>query len=415
MFNTLYACPRTIARHENAPLAESRRHYLEHLAAQGAAIHTIRAAAGTIYRATMMMKLDESTPVERTNVERAAKRWAHRWYRNASSRGPDQTDKEFRQTTCNWLRFAGRLRESDRPPVPHQLEIDALCHYMDVERGLSPATIATQRHYLKQFFQYMRKKQLSALRLTDVERFLIFLGKKGWTRAGIRGIAYYLRMFFRYGEQMGWTRPRIADAIRGPRVYQHEQLPLGPSWPDVQRLLASTETNRKADIRDRPILLLLAVYGLRVGEVQRIRLEDINWEQKTITITATKQRRCTRVCPLIPSVAEAIARYIREVRPQRTEYREIFLRLNAPRRPLRHGGLYGIVATRFQRLGIKSPRTGPHSLRHACATHLLSQGLTLTEVGGHLGHRSLDSTRVYAKVDMPALREVANLDLGGLL
>ena len=286
---------------------------------------------------------------------------------------------------------------------------------MDVERGLSPATIATQRHYLKQFFQFMRKKQLSALRLTDVERFLIFLGKKGWTRAGIRGIAYYLRMFFRYGEQMGWTRPGIADAIRGPRVYQHEQLPLGPSWPDVQRLLASTETNRKADIRDRPILLLLAVYGLRVGEVQRIRLEDINWEQKTITITATKQRRSTRVCPLIPSVAEAIARYLREVRPQRTEHREIFLRLNAPRRPFRHGGLYGIVATRFQRLGIKSPRTGPHSLRHACATHLLSQGLTLTEVGGHLGHRSLDSTRVYAKVDMPALREVANLDLGGLL
>ncbi len=133
--------------------------------------------------------------------------------------------------------------------------------------------------------------------------------------------------------------------------------------------------------------------------------------QKTISITAT-QHRTARVCPLIPSLADAIARYIREVRPQ-TDYREIFLRLNAPRRPFRHGGLWGIVATRFKRLGIKSTRKGPHSLRHACATHLLSQGLTLTEVGGHLGHRSLDSTRVYAKVDMPALREVANLDLGG--
>ncbi len=75
MFNTLYRCPRTVARHENAPLAESRRNYLEHLAAQGAAIHTIRAAAGVVYRATiMMMKLDESGPVERRDVERAAKR-----------------------------------------------------------------------------------------------------------------------------------------------------------------------------------------------------------------------------------------------------------------------------------------------------------------------------------------------------
>jgi hypothetical protein len=140
MFKTLYRCQRTVARHENGPLHESRRHYLEHLAAQGAALHTITAAAGVIYRAAIWMKLDESSPVERKDVERAAKRWAHRSYRNASSRGPEQTDKEFRQTTCNWLRFAGRLRESDRVPAPHQEEIDALCRYMDVERELSPAT-----------------------------------------------------------------------------------------------------------------------------------------------------------------------------------------------------------------------------------------------------------------------------------
>src|SRR6266702_7272333 len=143
MFNILYRCPRTIARHETGPLHESRRRYLEHLAAQGAALHTITAAAGIIYRAAIWMKLDESGPVERKDVERAAKRWAHRSYRNASSRGPEQTDQEFRQTTCNWLRFSGRLQESDRSPAPHQREIDTLCRYMEVERGLSPATIAT--------------------------------------------------------------------------------------------------------------------------------------------------------------------------------------------------------------------------------------------------------------------------------
>jgi len=415
MFETLYRCPRTIARHQNGPLHDSRLRYLEHLASQGTTVHTLRTIAGVLYRAAICMRLDESRPVERTEIERAAKGWANRPYRPTSCQSPAGGEKEFRLVTSNWLRFAGRLRESDRLPTPHQQEIDALCRYMEVERGLSPATIASQRHYLKKFFKYMNRRQLGDLRTADVERFLAFLGKEGWTRAGIRGIACYLRIFFRYGEQMGWTHPGIAEAVRGPRVYQHEQLPLGPSWTDVQRLIASTETNRKFDIRDRPILLLLAVYGLRVGEVRRLRLEDINWEQKTISITATKQHRCVRVCPLIPSVADGIARYIREVRPHHTNYPEIFLRINAPLRPFRHGGLYGIVATRFKRLGIKSPRTGPHSLRHACATHLLSQGLTLTEVGGHLGHHSLDSTRVYAKVDMSALREVANLDLGGLL
>jgi hypothetical protein len=142
---------------------------VEHLAAQGAALHTIIAAAGVIYRAAIWMKLDESGPVERKDVERAAKRWAHRSYRNASSRGPEQTDKEFRQTTCNWLRFAGRLRESDRAPAPHQEEIDAVCRYMDVGRGLSPATIATARHNFSKFFKHTRTRQLINLRVTDVE------------------------------------------------------------------------------------------------------------------------------------------------------------------------------------------------------------------------------------------------------
>jgi site-specific recombinase XerD len=165
---------------------------------------------------------------------------------------------------------------------------------------------------------------------------------------------------------------------------------MGPSWPDVQRLLASTETDRRADIRDRAILLLLAVYGLRVGEVRRLCLENLHWERRTLTIARTKQRRA-RSCPLIPSQADAIARYIHEVRPP-TSYREIFIRLNAPHKPFRHGGMWGIVANRFRRLGIKSELSGPHSLRHACATHLLAHGLT-----------------------MNALRVVADLDLGGLL
>src|SRR5260370_12256306 len=120
---------------------------------------------------------------------------------------PEQTDKEFRQTTCTWLRFAGRLRESDRAPAPHQQEIDALCRYMDVERGLSPATIATVRQSLRKFFKHARVQQLSKLKIADGERFFVLLGKLGWTRHGIRSIAHQLRMFFRYAEEMGWTKP----------------------------------------------------------------------------------------------------------------------------------------------------------------------------------------------------------------
>lgn len=411
MFKTLYRCPRTVARHENGPLYESRRAYLEHLAAQGSSRKTLRVAAEVIYHAAVTMRLDSSSQVERSEVEQAAKDWAARPY--AIQIDPERVMKRFRLVVCGWLRFAGRLHEPGRAPGPHQGEVDAYCRCMGDERGLSSATIATARHHLKHFFAETRKRPLTQCTIAHIEQYLAGLGEKGWTRYGIRTLAYHLRGFFLYAESQRWRKPGLGVLIRGPRIYRRERPPMGPSWTDVQRLLASTETDRRADIRDRAILLLLAVYGLRVGEVRRLCLEDVDWERRTLTIARTKQRRA-RICPLIPSLAHAISRYIHEVRPP-TPYREIFIRLNAPHTPFHHGGMWGIVANRFRRLGVKSELCGPHSLRHACATHLLAQGLTLTEVGGHLGHSTPEATLVYAKVDLNALRIVADLDLGGLL
>jgi integrase/recombinase XerD len=98
----------------------------------------------------------------------------------------------------------------------------------------------------------------------------------------------------------------------------------------------------------------------------------------------------------------------------RAAFREVFLKILAPLGPMRSQGLYSMVATRMRRLGIQAPRRGPHVLRHACAGHLLERGLSLKEIGDHLGHRSLESTRIYAKVDLQGLREVAAFDLGEL-
>jgi len=86
----------------------------------------------------------------------------------------------------------------------------------------------------------------------------------------------------------------------------------------------------------------------------------------------------------------------------------------APLRRLSHGALYHLVSTRLDALGIQVPRRGPHSLRHACAGHLVAEGFSLKEIGDHLGHRSAYATRIYAKVDLVGLREVASFDLGGL-
>jgi len=269
--------------------------------------------------------------------------------------------------TCGWLRFAGRLRESDRVPVPHHQEIEAYCWYLETERALSQKTVSSVRWSIAKFFKDTQKRPLKQLPCVDIEGFLARLGDQGWTRWGIYFLSQRLQGFLRYAETQDWTKRGLAASFQRPRLYQHEQLPQGPSWSDVQRLLASTETHRKSDIRDRAIVLLLAVYGLRVGEVLRLRLEDVDWERRTLTITQTKQRRQTRISPLIPSLADAISRYIREVR-RPAPCSELFLRLNAPYRPIAYGGLYRIVAHRMRGLGVTTRRCGPHSLHHYSAS-----------------------------------------------
>jgi site-specific recombinase XerD len=181
----------------------------------------------------------------------------------------------------------------------------------------------------------------------------------------------------------------------------------------VKQLIASFGQEKPADLRNRAIIMLLAIYGFRSSEVRNLRLDDLDWERERILLTRTKQPRQYQY-PLVREVAEAILLYLYQARPK-TDRREVFLRLVPPFEPLTAAGLGTMVHLRLQALNLKLPHTGPHALRHACASHLLAEGLSLKEIGDQLGHRDLRATRIYAKVDLKGLREVARFDLGGLL
>jgi integrase len=180
----------------------------------------------------------------------------------------------------------------------------------------------------------------------------------------------------------------------------------------VQRLLASTEGGCPVDVRDRAILMLLAAYGLRASEVVRLRLEDFDWQREQLRLMRPKTQS-SQVYPLSHRVGDAVLDYLKQVRPP-CALREVFLCSRAPIRPLGRAALWPIVAERLRRLGVPGSHRGPHAIRHACATHLLAQGLSLKEIGDHLGHQHPDTTRIYAKVDLTGLRCVADFDLGGL-
>jgi site-specific recombinase XerD len=273
------------------------------------------------------------------------------------------------------------------------------------------ATVLTRESALRLFFNWLALKEcaLEDVVPTTIADYFVEHRSKNWTRITIAGYTNSLRSFFSYASAQGWCKQGIKETIERPRLYSLSGIPQGPTWRDVQQLITSVSSDRRSHIRDRAIMLLLAVYGLRIGEVASLTLDDIDWHSDRIRIYRLK-RRTPQVFPLTVEVGNALLRYVSEVRPK-SAYRQIFLRLLSPHRPFNIRGLSGSIALRIRALGLQLPSYGPHALRHACATHLLSEGFSIKEIGDHLGHRSAQATQIYAKVDTQGLRQVAAFDL----
>ena len=415
MFDVLFTYPKIRARHQTATGAAERERYLAHCASQGLARETLLRIARELLVVAERLDVTGGNQVTRREVEEAARNWVrHQRRRGRTGRG-EWSRRLFMQVATDWLRFLELLA-----PPPHgprnarSDQIDDFIAYLRDERGLSPRTVSHRRWQVEHFLRHdsSGKASIADMTVGDVDAFLDSKGRDGWCRVSIATSAAALRSFFRHAEMRGWCSSGIAAAIDAPRLFKQEGIPRGPCWVDVQRLMAGTGGDDPRDRRDHAILMLFAIYGLRSGEVRGLRLEDVDWTRELILVERSKQR-WTQQYPLVASVGDAIIRYLQEVRP-RCISREVFLTLKAPFRPLSAGGMYYAVASRLSALGIQTEHHGPHGLRHACAAHLVEAGLSLKEIGDHLGHRGAHATRTYAKVDLAGLREVAAFDLGGL-
>lgn len=398
MFEHLFKRRSAVVRHREIPLREDRLAYLTHLANQGYARNTLRQTAGglAVIVTTLGLSSGHRSLIRRDEVRRKV------------------SCQRLFCLAVRWLEFMGRLQQRPKDLTPCAKKIKAFADYMRDEAELSDGTIYSFSSRIKSLLNRLHVKKDSLHGITPHQIDMAFqklLESGGLSRKTIRNYATALRAFFRFAEARGWCDRGLANSIRNPRVFSQASLPLGPSWDDVRRLLATTEGDQWHNIRARPILMLLAIYGLRGGEVGRLRIEDFDWEHEVFRVISSKTGR-VRTYPLMRTVGDAILRYLREMRP-RSPHRELFLSLSAPFRPMRR--MWPIVYKRMRSLQVSLPHYGPHALRHACATRLLAAGLSLKEIGDQLGHVDPESTRIYAKVDLAGLREVADFDLGGVL
>jgi integrase/recombinase XerD len=404
-----------IVRHEQAPLLPEREAFIDHLLQQGTSLKAVRGVAWQLLNVIRLLRLTRLRDVRIDEIEEAAQQWTRERRSNPNVHSYKHSGIYFIYVAKKWLRFAGVLKVPAIPRIRFADEIDEFARWVTEERGLSALSVRSHRNKISLFLKWLSERHhlLTAVRLRDVDDFLISKGTSGWSRKSARGYANSLRAFFRYAEKRGWCATGIAEGITSPRLYVHEGLPEGPTWNQVQRLFQTVNGNKAAAVRARAVLYLLAVYGLRSGEICRLLLRDFDWRSETFTVNHSKRGGAQKY-PLQREVGDAVVAYIRKARP-RSSCPHLFLTLNPPYRAIGGSALWKITNRSMQVTGIRCRRRGPHCLRHACATHLLEQGASLKEIGDLLGHRDSKSTTIYAKVHLQQLRRVADFNLGGLL
>jgi site-specific recombinase XerD len=313
------------------------------------------------------------------------------------------------------------------PPIatassPYDAFCRALCteyaQWLRERRRLAAETISDRAAEAGRFLSWYGERNtactLSAVAIADVDAYLQARAPS-LRRVSRKGIAQRMRCFLRFVHATGRTERDFSLCVKVPTLYAFESIPTALS-PDQVGAVMQTSRNDQSPkgLRDYAILLLLATYGMRAGEITRLQLNDIDWRADRIFVRHTKTGSQS-ILPLLPAVGEALLAYLRRGRPK-TAVREIFIRTRAPYRGFESGSsLYAPTRRRLEAAGVQpNGKRGPHAFRHARAVSLLRDGTPMKIIGDVLGHRSAASTSVYLKLATEDLRNVA-LEIPGLV
>lgn len=298
-------------------------------------------------------------------------------------------------------------------------DVDRVCaefaQHLRYNHALAVATIDTYTRVARQFMVWrfgQAEVCLPDLLPVDSIAFVQHESKR-MAPPAVKCVANALRSFLRFGAFRGDVSAGLSAGVPSVATWTiTPPIPKAIAAEHAQRAIDSCDRLTAVGRRDRAVLLLLARLGLRACEIIRLTLDDIDWDQAQLRIRGKGGRQS--LLPLPPDVGAAIAAYLQQGRPV-CEDRHVFLRSLAPIRALLDGSdsVGSIVNYALARANVDAPHRGSHQFRHALATHMLRQGASLPEIGQVLRHRSPQTTSIYAKVDLEALRTLAIAWPGG--
>jgi len=287
--------------------------------------------------------------------------------------------------------------------------VEAYKQYQRRVRGLRERTLHGYEAFLRSFLRFsLGEDPLYPARLTplDVVQFVTSLRDR-FTAHSMKAVRTALRSLFRFLRAQGLCDERLELAIPAVAHWRMATLPKYLTEVQVKQVLTAFDLETPCGRRDHAIVLCLSTLGLRPGEIAELHLEDIGWRTGTVRLRTRKTGRGA-VLPLPREAGRAIARYLSKGRPTTRERRVFVQHLGRHRGAPLSGNTIAAAAVRaLRRAGIDEPRCGAYVFRHTVASRLVAHGARLKEVSDFLGHQSLDTTMIYAKLDLPALREVA--------
>lgn len=229
----------------------------------------------------------------------------------------------------------------------------------------------------------------------------------------VPGVA--LRSFLRFLVSKGLVRDGLGAAIPSPRQYLYATLPARATEEQVRKVLVCCLNGTPIGMRDHAVLLLLVRLGLRAREVARLTLDELDWHRGVVRVAAGKTRR-ERVVPLPDEVGTSLAAYLQLARPDSAD-RAVFLHAHPPHRPWSGAAAVSqLVHRRLLQSGFPArPWRGAHLFRHTVASQMVNAGASFKDVADLLGHQSLATTGIYAKLNLDTLASVAMPWSGGKL
>jgi site-specific recombinase XerD len=307
------------------------------------------------------------------------------------------------------LREEGAIAPAAAPPLtPHDRIFKAFEDYLRTERGLTPRSIVRHLPIIRRFLHEVCPAGDDDLGKISQESVIGYIERhaRDWSPKTGKAMCWSLRAFLRYLHHRGLNPRALAGCVPSIRRWKLATLPTHLPAAQVQKALDSCDRATAIGQRDYAILMLLAKLGLRAGEVATLTLDDIDWRAGEMLIRA-KGRQRTRM-PMPPDVGAAVVAYLRDGRPT-SSCRRLFLRMAAPHVGFASGCAITMIAKgALDRASVRGcAHRGAHIFRHSLATELLRSGATLTEIGQLLRHEDHDTTRIYAKVHVEALRTLS--------